>query len=67
MVPFVPAGRKMILYIAFLDEAHGSSSRSVTNLNGARLERSMECRRREGKANYYIKHTPTRVRVPTGP
>jgi hypothetical protein len=39
----------VVLYIAFLDEAHGGSSRSVAYLKDARLERSLECRRREGK------------------
>src|SRR5579863_6025037 len=43
------AGREMILHIGFLDEAHGGSNGSVACLNGARLERSLECRRREGK------------------
>ena len=43
------ASGKMILYIAFLDESHGNSGRSVVCLEGARLKRSLECRRREGK------------------
>jgi hypothetical protein len=43
------AGRQVVLYIAFLDEAHGGSSRSVAYLKDARLERSLECRRREGE------------------
>ena len=41
-------GRKVVLHIAFLDDAHGDSSRSLDCLNVARLKRSLECRRREG-------------------
>ena len=43
-----PCG-KMFLHIAFFDESHGKSSCSVACLNGARLEPSLECRRREGR------------------
>lgn len=42
-------GRKMILYIALIDEAQNSSSRTVACFNVARLERGLECQRREGK------------------
>ena len=38
---------QVVLYIALLDEAHGGSSRSVACLKDARLERSLECWRRE--------------------
>src|SRR5208283_2606808 len=41
--------RQVVLYIALLDEAHGSSSGMVACLKDARLERSLECRRREGR------------------
>ena len=61
------AGRKVILYICFLDEAHGSSSRSVACLEGARLKRSPECRRREGGNSVSSKHTLTMARVPECP
>jgi hypothetical protein len=43
------AGREVILHIALPDEAHGGSGRSVACLKDARLERSLECRRREGE------------------
>jgi hypothetical protein len=39
----------MIPRIALPDLAHGDSSGSVAYLKDARLERSLECRRREGK------------------
>ena len=44
-----PLGGKILVHIAFLDEGHGNSDRSVACLNGARLKRSSECRRREGE------------------
>src|SRR5580658_9568547 len=37
------AGRRMVLHIAF----HGDSSRWVACLNDARLEQTLECRRRD--------------------
>jgi hypothetical protein len=43
------ARRQMIPRIALPDLAHGDSSGSVAYLKDARLERSLECRRREGK------------------
>jgi hypothetical protein len=43
------ARRQMVLHIALPDLAHGDSSGSVAYLKVARLERSLECRRREGK------------------
>ena len=51
------AGGQMVLDIAFPDVAHGGPSRPVACLKDARLERSLECRRREGKNNCYFKHT----------
>jgi hypothetical protein len=36
------ARKERILHIAFLDETHDSSSRSLADLTGARLERSLE-------------------------
>lgn len=45
----VGARRRGVLYMALLDEAHGSSSGLVACLKDARLERSLECRRRERK------------------
>ena len=42
-------GMQVVLHIAFLDEAHGGSSRSVACLKVTRLERSLECWRREGE------------------
>lgn len=39
----------MILHIASNDDAHAGSSGSVAEEEDARLERSLECRRREGK------------------
>lgn len=49
MDPSMMLGRKVILDIAFLDEAHVDSSRTVAYLNGARPKRSLDCRRREAK------------------
>src|ERR1039458_3253144 len=49
MCACAPPRGKMLLYIALLDEGHGKSSHSVENLSGARLKRSLECRRREGE------------------
>jgi len=43
------ARRQMVLHIALPDLAHGDSSGSVAFLKDARLERSLECRRREGE------------------
>jgi hypothetical protein len=43
------AGGQMVLDITFTERAHASSSRSVECLNGARLELSLECRRRGGE------------------
>jgi len=40
---------KMLFNIDFLDEGHDRSSLTAACLKGARLERSLECRRREGK------------------
>ncbi len=42
-----PPRGKIFVHIALLDEGHGTFGRSVASLNGARLERSLECRRRE--------------------
>jgi hypothetical protein len=39
----------VILHIASNDDAHAGSSGSVAEEEDARLERSLECRRREGK------------------
>ena len=33
MFPSLPAGQEVVLYVAFLDETHGISSRSVAYLN----------------------------------
>jgi len=41
--------RQLVFHGALLDEAHGRSSGSVAYLKDARLERSRECQRREGK------------------
>ena len=41
--------RQVILHVASLDEAHGESICSVGWPEDARLERSLECRRREGR------------------
>ncbi len=41
-------GGRMVLRIVFFDIAHGGSSRPVACLKDARLERNLECRRREG-------------------
>ena len=41
--------RQVVLDIALLDEAHVGSSGAVAYLKDARLERSLECRRREGE------------------
>lgn len=43
------ARRQVVLYIALPELAHSDSSGSVACLKDARLERSLECRRREGK------------------
>ncbi len=43
------ARRQMVLHIALPDLAHGDSSGPVAYLKDARLEPSLECRRREGK------------------
>jgi hypothetical protein len=43
------ARRQMVLHIALPDLARGDSSGSVAYLKDARLERSLECQRREGK------------------
>lgn len=43
------AGRAVVLHIALPDETHGDSGRPVACLKDARLERSLECRRREGE------------------
>src|ERR1700722_616530 len=59
--------RKVILYICFFDEAHGSSSRSVACLEDARLEQRPECRRREGENSVSSKHTLTMACVPECP
>jgi hypothetical protein len=45
----MPACGKIVRHIAFLYEGHGNSSRSAACLSGTRLERSLECRRREGE------------------
>lgn len=56
-------GGKMILDVGFLDETHGSSSRTVACLQDARLELNLECRRREGEKDSYSEHTLSWVRV----
>lgn len=38
----------MVIQIAFLEETHDGSSRTVAYLKDGRLERSLYCRRREG-------------------
>lgn len=44
---------------------HGSSNRSVACLEDTRLERSLECKRREGELKTTsFKHTLNPVRVP---
>jgi hypothetical protein len=43
------AGSQVVLHVAFFNGAHGGSSGSVAYLKDARLERSLECRRREGE------------------
>src|SRR5208283_5511004 len=43
------ARRQMVLHITLPDLAHGDSSGSVAYLKDARLERSLECQRREGR------------------
>ena len=57
------AGRKMIFDVGFVDKTHGSSSRSVAYLHDARLEQSLDCRRREGEAKTCFEHTPSWVGV----
>src|ERR1700728_5279426 len=42
------ARREVVLDVALPDVAHRGSSRSVACLKDARLERSLECQRREG-------------------
>jgi hypothetical protein len=59
----VVTGGKVIPDIGFFVETHGGSSRSFACLHDARLELSLECRRREGKAKPYLEHTPTWFRV----
>jgi hypothetical protein len=49
MCACAPPSGKIILHIAFFDKGHGKSSGSVACLSGARLERNLECRRREGE------------------
>lgn len=58
--------RQTLLYNTFLEEIHGTSSRSVAHLNVARLGQSLECGRRGVEIVYYFKRTPTIVQVPTG-
>jgi hypothetical protein len=49
----------MILYIRFVLDAHGSSSRPVGYLKGARLERSNgELKARSEDCRYWLEHTP---------
>jgi hypothetical protein len=62
-----PPRCKIILYIAFLDDTHDNSSRSVVCLNGALLERSMQCRRPEEEKNFSLKNTPLTRRMPMTP
>ena len=47
---FGAAGSKVTLHVAFLDEDHSNSRGTVASLEGARLERSLDCRRREGES-----------------
>jgi hypothetical protein len=54
----------MVLHVTLLNQTHGNSDRLVTRVNGARLERSLECRRREGHLCDFFKHTPDQVRMP---
>jgi len=61
----VVAGRQVVLFVASFDQAHGDSSGSVAYLNVARLERSLECQRREGGTCSCLKHTPNGFGVPT--
>src|SRR5208337_1824062 len=55
-------GMQVVLHIAALDGTHGGSSRSVACLKVARLERSLECWRREGTNELlfqaYTRHDP---------
>jgi hypothetical protein len=68
MCACAPPRGKMLLYIALLDEGHGKSSHSVEYLSGARLKRSLECRRREGgDFNYYLELTRFADCVPAHP
>ena len=62
-----PTRSKIILYIAFLDDTHDNSSRSVVCLNGALLERSMQCRGPEEEENFSLKNTPLTRRMPMTP
>src|SRR5271165_2804969 len=57
IIPMTP-GRKMVLNIALLYEAHGNSDCSVGRVNGARLERSTECQRRGRKDVLLFKSYP---------
>src|SRR5208282_3025581 len=57
-------GAHVILHVASINDAHAGSSRSVAEEEDARLERSLECRRREGKNGLLLKHTLIRFLVP---
>ncbi len=59
--------RQVVLYIAFLGEAHGSSSGSVAYLNVARLERTLGAEGEKKNRDYWFKHTRTGTCVPGVP
>src|SRR5664280_3489807 len=61
----VTTHRETIVCIAFLEKNHRSSSRSVANLNRARLGQNLKCGRREGEIVCYLKRTSRIARVPT--
>lgn len=66
MTTHVLTGR-LIFYVAFPEDVHRSSSRSVSCLNDARRERSLESSRRENLCCYYTQCTPKMARVPPAP
>ncbi len=59
------ARRQVVLYIALLNQAHGSSSQLVAYLKDARLERKPGMpKARKGKDYFHFKHTPNTDHVP---
>jgi hypothetical protein len=56
---------QVVLHFVSIDGTHGGSSRSVACMKVARLERSLECWRREG-INELLFQAYTRQRLPAG-